>query len=110
MRILIRVTTVLFLLVALAVVFGNREELAQAVPYAPEIALVVIAAAALLARIPRSLAWPGLALALAVTAFGGLVALRVGYHLPVAAPLATLVVASLVGRRLPAGAPAVPGT
>jgi diguanylate cyclase (GGDEF)-like protein len=43
MRILIRVTTVLFLLVALAVVFGNREELAWAVAYAPEIALVVIA-------------------------------------------------------------------
>jgi CHASE2 domain-containing sensor protein len=72
------------------------------------LAIVVIAAAALLARVPRTLTWPSLALAIAVALIGGLVALRVGHHVPLAAPLATLVVASLVGRFFLGGAPAVP--
>lgn len=42
MRILIRLTTVLFLLSALAAVFIARASLGQAAPYAPEIAIVVI--------------------------------------------------------------------
>jgi CHASE2 domain-containing sensor protein len=72
------------------------------------LAIVVIAAAALLARVPRTLTWPSLALAIAVALVGGLVALRVGHHVPLAAPLATLVVASLVGRYFLGGAPAAP--
>jgi CHASE2 domain-containing sensor protein len=73
-------------------------------------AIVVIAAAALLARVPRALAWPSLGLATAGALVGGLVALRFGYHVPLAAPLATLVVAPLVGRWLRGGARAEPRT
>jgi diguanylate cyclase (GGDEF)-like protein len=42
MRILIRLTTVLFLLSALAAVLITREALGQAAPYAPEIAIIAI--------------------------------------------------------------------
>jgi len=73
-------------------------------------AIVVIAAAALLARVPRALAWPSLGLATAGALVGGLVALRFDYHVPLASPLATLVVAPLVGRWLRGGARAEPRT
>jgi CHASE2 domain-containing sensor protein len=89
-----------------AAVLGHAQTLRTALHGRPvreaplPLVVALIASAALLSRVPRRAAFAGAGLALATALVGSMLLLRFGFHIPVAAALATIALAPIAARRL----------